>query len=157
MEFSITSSAFNPGSPIPVKYTADGNDVSPPLSFSFLPQGTQELALICDDPDAPTPEPWVHWIIYNIPDDAVGLLEDIKKSATVPQPPGAQQGKNSWSTTGYRGPAPPPAHGVHHYHFKLYALDAQLILAAGLDKNALLAAIKDHILAETELVGTFQR
>ena len=84
-------------------------------------------------------------------------LRTSRNPPPSPKPPGAQQGKNSWSTTGYRGPAPPPGHGVHHYHFKLYALDAQLPLGAGLDKDALLEAIKDHIIAEVELVGTFQR
>jgi len=156
-ELAVKSEAFSEGQTVPKKYTGEGQDVSPPLSWSGVPEGAKELALICDDPDAPTPEPWVHWVIYKIPASARGLAENIERSAALSMPPGALQGKNSWNRVGYGGPMPPPGHGVHHYHFKLYALDAELKVEPGLTKNALLATMKGHVLAEAELMGTYQR
>lgn len=158
----ITSTAFKPGEPIPAKYTDDGDDVSPPLAFSGVPEGTHELALICDDPDAPSPkkprpDPWVHWVLYKIPPQTKALAEGVPGSARLDDPPGALQGKNSWPTTGYRGPAPPPGSGTHRYFFKLYALDTELELEPGADKAALLKAMSDHVLGEGELVGTYER
>ena len=158
MEFVIQSTAFSDGQTIPARYTGDGSDLSPALSWSGVPASTEELALIVDDPDAPTSQPWVHWVIYKIPADCTALLEGITPTKTLTQPAEALQGKNSWGTIGYRGPAPPPGHGVHHYHFRLYALDTTIAdLQPSLDKTALLAALKGHILAQTELVATYQR
>ncbi|MBI1904584.1 MAG: YbhB/YbcL family Raf kinase inhibitor-like protein [Planctomycetia bacterium] len=160
MTIEVTSTAFAAGQPVPRKHTGDGVDHSPPLSWSAGPAGTKSWALICDDPDAPTPEPWVHWLIYNLPAGTTSLPENVAATPTLGAPAGAAQGKNSWGsgrTNGYRGPAPPPGHGVHHYHFKVYALDAELNLKPGLDKKALLAAMKGHVLDEGELVGTYQR
>lgn len=161
MSFKITSSAFQPGSAIPKKFTGEGDDMSPPLAWDGPPNDAREFALICDDPDAPTAEPWVHWVIYNIPGDVRELPEGVKSN--VPQlkePLAARQGKNSWPagvTIGYRGPLPPPGHGTHHYHFRLYALDARLDLSPGATKQQLLDAMKGHVLAETELIGTYER
>jgi len=118
------------------------------------------LALICDDPDAPTPEAWVHWVIYKIPPDTTELPEGVAKTAQLSQPPGAVQGKNSWpsgQTIGYRGPMPPPGHGVHRYYFRLYALDTPLDVPPGATKAELLQAMEGHILAQGELMGTYQR
>jgi len=158
LSVTLSSTAFDAGQTIPRKQTADGKDVSPQLHWSNLPDGTKELALIVDDPDAPSDEPWVHWVIYNIPAAESGLPESIPNSPTLSSAPaGANQGENSWGTTGYRGPAPPAGHGVHHYHFKLYALDASLPLKPGLIKEELLKAMAGHILAEGELVGIYQR
>lgn len=160
MTITVESAAFAPGATIPQKYTGDGADVSPPLSWSAVPDGTRELALICDDPDAPTPEPWVHWVIYNLPPDTTGLPEGVPTGTRISEPVQALQGRNSWTsgtTTGYRGPAPPPGHGTHHYHFMLYALDAALDLQPGIDKSALLEAMHGHILAEGEVIGTYSR
>jgi len=160
MTLEITSTAFKQGHPIPKKYTGEGSDVSPPLAWFGLPQGTKELALICDDPDAPTDEPWVHWVIYKIPADVKGLPEGMPRKPRLKDPPDALQGKNSWpagEAIGYRGPMPPPRHGVHHYYFKLYALEAQVSAEPGLDKKALMEAIRSHILAEGELMGTYER
>ncbi len=154
---TVQSPAFDNNAEIPAKYTGDGEDVSPALSWSGVPEGAAELALVCDDPDAPRAEPWVHWVIYNIPAEASGLPENVTKAETLSAPAGAVQGTNSWGRIGYGGPAPPPGHGVHHYHFKLYALDAPLSLPPGADKDALLEAIAGHILAEGELIGTYQR
>ena len=152
----LQSEAFSQNQTVPRKYSGEGDDVSPPLTWSGLPDGTKELALIMDDPDAPAGT-WVHWVIYKIPADAEGLSEGISTSMQVSSPAGALQGKNSWNKIGYGGPAPPPGHGLHHYHFKLYALDVKLNLDPGASKQALLGAMQGHILAQGELVGTYQR
>jgi Raf kinase inhibitor-like YbhB/YbcL family protein len=156
----ISTDAFEPDGPIPSKYTGEGEDVSPALRFSGVPDGTKSLAIICDDPDAPRREPWVHWIIYNIPADTESLAEGVPRDAELDSPTGAKQGINSWPSgnIGYRGPMPPPGHGVHHYQFKLYALDTTLDVApAKADKDTLLAAIKGHVLDKVEVVGTYER
>ena len=159
MTIIVTSSAFDDKQPIPKKYTVDGEDRSPPLSWSGVPEGTKQLALICDDPDAPRAEPWVHWVIYRLPGDLKSLPEAVSPSELLDEPAGAYQGANSWpsgQTIGYRGPAPPPGK-PHRYYFKLYALDTELDLEPGLDKDALLQAMQGHILAEGRLMGTYQR
>ncbi len=159
-ELTLTSSAFAHGEPIPQQYTGEGKDLSPPLAWSNVPEGVQEFALICDDPDAPRDEPWVHWVIYKIPGDVRSLPEGIPRQAVLTNPPGARQGVNSWPSNnlGYRGPMPPPGHGPHRYFFKLYALDAKLDLPAGKPtKEKLLGAMQGHILAETELMGIYER
>ncbi len=160
MSIDLTSEAFFPGTVIPKKYTEDGKDVSPALTWKDAPQGTAEFALICIDPDAPSAKPWVHWLLYKIPAEVRELPEGLPGDAQLESPRGALQGLNSWKsgrTIGYRGPAPPRGHGVHHYHFRIYALDVPLKLPAKADKHALLKAMKGHILAEGELVGTYQR
>ncbi|MHC4718698.1 MAG: YbhB/YbcL family Raf kinase inhibitor-like protein [Planctomycetota bacterium] len=155
MTMTLTSSAFADGQAIPAVYTGDGKDISPPLSWSNLPDGTKELALIVDDPDAPAGT-WDHWIVYKIPADRDGLAEGAGgkgRKAAAPM----VEGKNSWGNVGYGGPAPPPGHGLHHYHFELYALDAALDLPAGSAKARLEAAMKGHVLGRGELVGTYRR
>ena len=149
MTITVTSPAFAANGPIPKHYTGEGDDVSPPLSWSGVPEGAKELALICDDPDAPTAKPWVHWVIYTIPPMQTGLPEGAQNDFTA--------GQNDFHQTGYGGPMPPPGHGVHHYHFRLYALDAALLVGPGLTKEQLLAAMQGHIMAEGELVGTYER
>jgi Raf kinase inhibitor-like YbhB/YbcL family protein len=158
----ITSTAFAQGRPIPRKYTGEGADVSPPLAWSGVPEAAKELVLICDDPDAPTKEPWVHWVLYKIPAKVKALPEGIPRQPRLKNPSGALQGKNSWpdgDTIGYRGPMPPIGHGVHHYYFRLYALDTELDLEPGLPKNTVLERIHNpnHILAEGLLMGTYER
>jgi Raf kinase inhibitor-like YbhB/YbcL family protein len=159
MAITVTSSAFKAGQPIPKDYTSEGQDRSPPLAWSGVPAAAKELALVCDDPDAPTPEPWVHWVIYKIPAATTELPEGIPREPRLSQPGGALQGANTWESnnTGYRGPEPPRGHGVHHYHFKLYAVDNPLDVKPGLDKKALLAAMQGHIVAQGELIGTYER
>ena len=157
MTMRLMSDAIAPDAAVPRQYTGDGQDVSPPLRWEGLPAGTKELALICDDPDAPTPEPWVHWVIYKIPAGAPGLPEVVPPVEKPPAPSGALQGRNTFGKTGYGGPAPPRGHGVHHYHFRLYALDAPLNVGPGLDKKGLLSAIAGHVLEDVELVGTYKR
>lgn len=155
----LTSNAFKDGQPIPEKYSGDGDDKSPALSWSGVPEGANSLALICDDPDAPTPEPWVHWVIWNIPPETGRLPEGVPRKEQPLEPRGARQGTNSFPSDnlGYRGPAPPPGHGTHHYHFKLYALDTELNLEPGASKEDLLGAVEGHVLAEAEMVGTYER
>jgi len=159
MTIPLTSRVFGPGETIPKRFTGDGSDFSPPLAWSVrnLPEGTKELALICDDPDAPRPRPWVHWVLYRIPADCGALCENVPNTEALDSPQGAVQGRNSWGNFGYGGPAPPRDHGLHHYHFTLYALDAELAVRPGLTKDELLAAMKGHVLATGELVGTYQR
>ncbi len=157
MKLTIESAAFQANEKIPKKYTGEGADVSPPLTWSGAPAGTRELALLCDDPDAPRPEPWVHWVLYGLPAGTTALPENIEKKEQPAQPAGARQGKNSWSKIGYGGPMPPPGHGLHHYHFRLYALDANLSLPPGITKEELLKRMHGHILAEGELIGTYER
>lgn len=160
----LTSDGFEAGKTIDAKYTVEGADVSPPLSWSQVPDGTKSFALICDDPDAPSPEnpadePWVHWVIFNIPADRTGLPENAGRAAETPAVPGAKQGHNSWTSDnlGYRGPAPPPGSGPHRYFFKLYALDTKLERDAGISKAELLKAISGHVLGEGELIGVYER
>jgi Raf kinase inhibitor-like YbhB/YbcL family protein len=160
MSIQVSCPAFQDGQRIPKKYSGEGIDVSPPLEWSDVPAGTQELALVCDDPDAPSPEPWVHWVIYKIPADAKGLAENVPPEGRVPSLPGVLQGKNSWPTgrtVGYRGPMPPPGHGAHHYHFTLYALSEKLQLEPGARKRDLLHAMDGKILGQGRLTGTFER
>src|SRR5262245_10597856 len=116
MAFTLRSPAFEPGQPIPKKHTGDGEDVSPPLTWDGVPDGTQEIALLCDEPDAPSREPWVHWVLYKISPDVRELPEGLPPRERLESPAGALQGRNSWTTgrtTGYRGPNPPS--GTHRY------------------------------------------
>jgi Raf kinase inhibitor-like YbhB/YbcL family protein len=157
MSLILRSPAFADGHPIPRRYTGDGEDLSPPLSWTGLPPRATELALIVDDPDAPTSQPWVHWVIYRLTADEQGLVEGIPPVATPGSPANCVQGKNSWGSFGYRGPAPPRGHGTHRYIFRLYALKGPLDLPEGLDKDELLSAIEGHVIAEAHLTGTYHR
>jgi len=152
VEIELKSAAFASGEPIPVQYTCDGDDISPPLQWSDPPQGTQSFALIADDPDAPG-RTWVHWVLYNLPADSRSLSEAVPSDADLPD--GSQHGNNSWNRFGYGGPCPPS--GTHRYFFKLYALDTILDLDPGKSKDNLLQAIEGHVLAQAELMGTYTR
>ena len=154
---TVRSPAFSEGQRIPRRHTGDGEDLSPALHWSSLPPGTKELALIVNDPDAPSARPWVHWVLYNVPVDTANVAEGVHQVEHPPFPAGSVQGVNSWGTVGYRGPAPPRGHGVHHYHVTLIALDAALKLPAGLDEGRLLASIAGHELARGTLIGTYER
>jgi len=159
---AVTSTAFGDGQAIPKKFTGDGQDLSPPLAWkeAGTGAGAKQWALICDDPDAPTDEPWVHWVLYGIPADVRSLAEGVGTTDRLKEPTGALQGRNSWPNgrkIGYRGPAPPKGHGVHHYHFKLYALDSALALKSDLTKNELLKALDGHVVGTGELIGTYER
>jgi Raf kinase inhibitor-like YbhB/YbcL family protein len=141
---------------IPKKYTGEGPDVSPELRWSGVPEGTRELALVCDDPDAPRAQPWVHWVLYSLPPDVQSLPEGVAKRDRI-EPAPARQGGNDFGKVGYGGPMPPRGHGPHRYFFHLYALGHKLDLAPGLDKDKLLAAIADHVLDEGQLMGKYER
>jgi Raf kinase inhibitor-like YbhB/YbcL family protein len=148
----LKSATFEAGGLIPRKYTCDGPDVSPPLSWSDVPLGTQSLALIADDPDAPMGT-WVHWVVWNIPANSLALEEDQPKRASLPN--GIQQGTTDFGGLGYGGPCPPS--GTHRYFFKLYALDMTLTLPASTTKKDLERAMKGHVLKQAELMGTYSR
>jgi len=152
MPFELASPAFAHETLIPIKYTCDGEDISPPLEWSEPPQGVQSFALICDDPDAPVGT-WVHWVLYNLPADVRALPEALPPDPRLPD--GSQHGENSWRRLGYGGPCPPG--GTHRYYFRLYALDTLLDLEAGVGKEQLLKAMEGHILAQTELMGRYAR
>jgi len=153
MALEIKSPAFQEGGAIPAKYTCKGEDLSPPLDWSGVPEGTKSLALICDDPDAPMMT-WVHWVIYNIPPEETGIKEGALKEKNLAN--GAMQGITDFRRIGYGGPCPPPG-GPHRYYFKLYALDSRLELEPGASKKTLLKAMEGHILAEARLMGKFKR
>jgi len=150
----IESPAFGNNGEIPRKYTCEGADVSPPLSWAGLPEGTRSLVLIVDDPDAPDPKAprmtWVHWVLYNLPPEATGLPE-----AVAELPPGTRQAHNDWKRTGYSGPCPPI--GRHRYFHKLYALDTVLPNLGEATKTQLEQVMTGHVLAKAEVVGTYQK
>ena len=154
MALTLTSPAFSHNGSIPREYTCEGEDVSPALSWSGVPDGTKSLALIVDDPDAPDPEApktvWVHWVVYNLPPSADGLPRDVQEL-----PAGTRQGLNDWKRPGWGGPCPPI--GRHRYFHKLYALDTVLPDLGEPTKKRLLEAMEGHVLAEAELMGTYQK
>jgi hypothetical protein len=152
MELKIESPAFVHEGLIPLKYSCDGLNISPPLKWSGAPEGTKSFALIADDPDAPAGT-WVHWVIFNIPDTVYELKENIPLRQQLAD--GSVQGNNSSRKIGYSGPCPPS--GTHRYYFKLYALDTMLDLSAGATKSQLLDAMEGHILAQCELMGKYKR
>jgi len=153
---NLTSSAFAHHGGIPRLYTCEGEDISVPLAWSGWPDGTQSFALIVDDPDAPDPAApkmtWVHWVLYNIPTTATGLVENMRSTSL---PAGTKEGLNDWKRTGYGGPCPPI--GRHRYFHKLYALDTVLPDLGKTNKAQLERAMQGHILAWAELVGTYQK
>lgn len=156
MSFALTSSAFPHQGEIPKKYTCDGADVSPPLDWSGLPEGTRSLVLVVDDPDAPDPKApkmtWVHWVLYNLPPTATGLPEAVPPERL---PAGTLEGLNDWKRTGCGGPCPPI--GRHRYFHKLYALSALLPDLGRPTKAKLEEAMKGKVLGQVELIGTYQR
>jgi len=152
MAFQITATAFRDGSSIPKRFTCDGPDVSPALSWGDPPAGTKSLAIIADDPDAPAGT-WVHWVLYDLPADTRKLPEGVAKDRELPN--GALQGRNDFGKIGYNGPCPPRG-SEHRYFFKLYALDSRTGLKAGATKSELERTMKGHILSQAQLVGKFQ-
>lgn len=152
MGIKVMSPAFEEGGMIPEKYTCDGKDISPPIEWKGIPEGTKSLALISDDPDAPMGT-WVHWVIFNIPPERKGLPEGVPTKKVLEG--GIRQGLNDFRRIGYGGPCPPG--GVHRYYFKLYALDRVLDLEPGVTKNMLLKAMEGHILDKGELMGRYGR
>jgi Raf kinase inhibitor-like YbhB/YbcL family protein len=147
-DLALRSPAFANHEPIPARHTADGENVAPALEWSGVPDGTAAFAVVVHDPDAPLVDGFTHWVAYGIPGDARGLREGGGD---------AVEGVTSRGDSGYRGPAPPPGHGVHHYYFWVYALDEDLGLEPGLERRALFERIEDHVIEQARLVGTYER
>jgi len=145
----LSTPAFQAEGRIPDKHTGVGQNVSPALQWSGAPAGTKEFALVCHDPDAPLPRGFTHWVIYGIPAGASGIAEGGGNKFT--------EGPNGAGKSGYTGPMPPEGHGPHHYFFWIYALDQALGLEPGLDMDALLDAIEDHVIEQARVVGVYQR
>jgi hypothetical protein len=153
MALQLRSSAFDPNGSIPTRHTCDGPDVSPALSWTGVPEGTNSLSLIMDDPDAPAGT-WVHWVLYDLQPGTKELAEGVPKDGQLSS--GARQGRNDFRKLGYGGPCPPPGR-PHRYVFKLYALDAPTRLGPGMTKADLEAAMRGHVLAQAELIGVYKR
>jgi hypothetical protein len=145
-DLKVTSPAFDHHEPIPERHTGDGEDVAPAIEWSGVPEGTAAFAVVVHDPDAPLVDGFTHWVAYGIPGDATGLPEGGGE---------ARSGVNSFGNAGYNGPAPPPKHGTHHYYFWVYALDEDLEIPDGVDREALLRMIEDHVIEQARLVGTY--
>ncbi len=143
----ISSSAFDAGGRIPARYTGDGEDVSPPLSWTGKPDGTRAFAVVVHDPDAPLVDGFTHWVLYGIPGSVDNLPEATGDFV---------KGTSSFGSDRYNGPAPPPGHGVHHYYFWVYALDADLDLGPGLDRRSLLERIEDHVIEQARVIGLYE-
>jgi Raf kinase inhibitor-like YbhB/YbcL family protein len=152
MTIKVTSTDFEEGGMIPSKYTSDGENVSPPLKWEGVPDGTKSIALISDDPDAPMGT-WVHWVMWNIPADAKQLAENMPPDEDLPD--GSRQGVTDFGSHGYGGPSPPS--GTHRYYFKIYALDTKLDIPSSSRKADLLKAMEGHVIAEGQLVGEYKR
>jgi Raf kinase inhibitor-like YbhB/YbcL family protein len=146
-DLELTSTAFADGASIPTKYTGDGANLSPPLAWAFVPEGTRSLALIVHDPDAPSGD-FVHWLAWDIDPEPGGL------DGGAPAP---TEGANGRGETGYMGPSPPPGHGPHRYFHELHALDTDLDLQRGASREELEQALDGHVIAKTQLVGTYER
>lgn len=153
MAFTLSSTAFGPGAQIPTQYTCKGADISPALQWSGAPPHTVALALVMDDPDAPSGD-WVHWVLWNLPASSHTLTEDLPQREELAD--GTRQGHNSFGKTGYKGPCPPTGQ-THRYFVRLYALDGKLGLAPGATRDELETAMKGHVLAQTEYMGTFHK
>jgi Raf kinase inhibitor-like YbhB/YbcL family protein len=146
-DFTLTTSAFDDGQEIPSRHSCEGDDLSPPLSWSGVPQGTRSLALIVDDPDAPGGT-FTHWLAWRLEPASGGIGEG--EVAAV-------EGRNDFGTVEYRGPCPPPGHGPHRYFFRLHAVDADIELEPGADKQVLERALEGHVLGSAELIGRYER
>ena len=151
-EIKLVSNAFKEGQPIPLQYTCSGVNVSPPLEWSGVPKSAKTIAIIADDPDAPAGT-WVHWVLYNLPAESMGLIENVPFSENLRT--GGFQGKNDFGKIGYGGPCPPS--GTHRYFFKIYAVDSELPLKGGATKTELEKAMEGHITAQAQLMGTYSR
>lgn len=154
---TLQSPAFAAGGPIPRRFTGDGRNVSPALSWAGVPETAAELALIVSDADAPGDRPWVHWVLYKVPVTAEGVPEAVPRAAVLNSPAGAFQGLNGWGRLGYNGPAPPKGHGTHHYRFTLFALDRPLNVFHSLSADALEAALRGRTLEQVDLIGLYER
>jgi Raf kinase inhibitor-like YbhB/YbcL family protein len=156
-KLSVTSPAFKHGAPIPPTYSAYGEDVSPPLKWDKVPEGTQSFVVLMEDPDAAKPKPFIHWVLYNLPADTRELRTGIPAHARVADIGQPEQGQNSRGSIGYFGPKPPKGDPAHHYHFQVFALDRRLDVPLGAKRADILKAMARHVLAKGEVVGTFKK
>jgi Raf kinase inhibitor-like YbhB/YbcL family protein len=155
---AVSSGSFADGEEIPRWYTGDGQNVSPALSWTDLPVGTVSVAVLCEDPDAPTPSPFVHWIAYGLAPNVSSITEGASGThRSADENPSFAEGKNSFGHARFDGPAPPRGHGVHHYHFQVFALDTRLSLHGTPDRGDLISAMRGHVIAAGDLVGTYER
>ena len=143
----VKSTAFTDGGMLPRDFTSDGAGIAPPLSWSNLPAGGHSLVVVVEDPDAPTPKPFVHWMVYGIPAGVSGIDSDHAQ----------REGKNSLLSDGFTPAAPPPGHGIHHYHFQVFALDIAIDLERGAGRTTILEEMRDHVMAWGEIVATYER
>jgi Raf kinase inhibitor-like YbhB/YbcL family protein len=146
-DLKITSGAFDDGGRIPDGYVYDKGNTSPALSWSGVPEGTKQLAVICHDPDAPLPHGFTHWVVYGIPADTTEIAEGDAEAFT--------QGTTGFGEQAYGGPMPPEGHGTHHYYFWVYALDTEVDAGPGLSREELLDRIGDHVIEQNRVVGTY--
>jgi Raf kinase inhibitor-like YbhB/YbcL family protein len=153
---TVTSPMFANDGAIPVKYSDYGEKMSPPISWTGQPQAAKSFAVIVDDPDAKAPSPFVHWVLFNLPPAMSSLQESVPTDEQLAKLGNARQGKTSRGNVGYFGPRPPAGDPPHHYHFQVFAVDTVLDTPPGVDRDTLLAALKGHVLAHGEIVGTFQ-
>ncbi len=153
---TLTSAAFANGGAIPDRHTPQGENVSPPLAWTGVPAGTKGLVLLVEDPDAPFPSPFVHWILHRLPADLTSLPQGVPTTPDLPAYGGAVQGTNDAKTAGYYGPQPPLGHGVHHYHFQLFALDTVLANGSAATRDDLAKMMQGRVLADGEIVGTYE-
>ena len=154
---AIEADGLTQGGPLPLRYTKDGGDASPPIRWSGVPDTARELVLLCEDPDAPLPTPFVHWVVYRISPAWGSLPEGLAKDAIPDAPTFVLQGKNTTRKPGYTGAAPPLGHGAHRYHFQLFALDEPIRLEAGATRDEVVRAMEGHVVAKGELVATYER
>ena len=157
MSFRLASTSFDGDGIIPIRFTPEGKDLSPALHWTGLPEGTKELALIVEDPDAGAGSSLVYWMLYKIPSTIANVPEGLPMSAVLEHPSGALQGKNSLGSLGYRGPNLSEGSSTRRARFRLVALDVPLIVHSGLSSEALLQAMEGHILGSAELMGTYER
>jgi Raf kinase inhibitor-like YbhB/YbcL family protein len=155
-KIEVHSASFGDDHVIPARFThSDGDDVSPALRWHGVPESAAEIVVLCEDPDAPSSKPFVHWIAYGIAPVDGGLIEGVRAEPRADS--GMMQGKNSMHADGYAGPAPPPGHGVHHYHFQIFALGRRLDLEPGANRDDIVEAMRGHVIAAGEVVGTYER
>jgi Raf kinase inhibitor-like YbhB/YbcL family protein len=153
----VTSDAFAPNAAIPLQYSSYGENISPALRWSGVPTAAKSLVIMMEDPDALNPKPVTHWIVANVPIRITSLPRDVKKTETPRELGGGIQGANHTGSTGYYGPRPPAAENAHRYHFQVFALDTVLSLPSGFNRPALLSAMRGHVLARGEVIGTYNR
>jgi Raf kinase inhibitor-like YbhB/YbcL family protein len=156
-KLDVTSTAFSDGESIPAKHSAYKQDISPPLAWTGVPRDAKTIVILVEDPDATTPKPFVHWVLYNLPADQSSLPAAVPAQARLTEFGKPEQGRNTYGSIGYYGPKPPKGDSPHHYHFQVFALDARLDLLPGRSRDEIVNAMKPHLLAAGRIIGTFAK